>query len=53
MKDSDFATQFICVTHRRGTMEEADVLYGVTMPEQGISKLLTINVNEIAEQLKI
>ncbi|MBQ6824717.1 MAG: chromosome segregation protein SMC [Clostridia bacterium] len=46
-------TQFVCITHRRGTMEEADVLYGVTMPEQGISKLLTINVNEIAEQLKI
>lgn len=46
-------TQFICITHRRGTMEEADVLYGVTMPEQGISKLLTINVNEMAEQLSI
>ncbi|MBQ3084945.1 MAG: chromosome segregation protein SMC [Clostridia bacterium] len=46
-------TQFVCITHRRGTMEEADVLYGVTMPEQGISKLLTINVNEMAEQLKI
>ena len=46
-------TQFVCITHRRGTMEEADVLYGVTMPEQGISKLLTINVNEIAEQMKI
>ncbi len=46
-------TQFVCITHRRGTMEEADVLYGVTMPEQGISKLLTINVNEIAEQVGI
>ncbi len=46
-------TQFVCITHRRGTMEEADVLYGVTMPEQGISKLLTINVNEIAAELKI
>ena len=46
-------TQFICITHRRGTMEEADVLYGVTMPEQGISKLLTINVKEMAEQLNL
>ena len=33
-------TQFITVTHRRGTMEEADILYGVTMQEKGISRLL-------------
>lgn len=33
-------TQFITVTHRRGTMEEADVMYGVTMQEKGISRLL-------------
>ncbi|MBQ4225303.1 MAG: chromosome segregation protein SMC, partial [Oscillospiraceae bacterium] len=33
-------TQFIAITHRRGTMEEADVLYGVTMQQKGISKLL-------------
>ncbi|MGN0642567.1 MAG: chromosome segregation protein SMC [Huintestinicola sp.] len=33
-------TQFIAVTHRRGTMEEADVMYGVTMQEKGISRLL-------------
>ncbi|MBQ7990727.1 MAG: chromosome segregation protein SMC [Oscillospiraceae bacterium] len=33
-------TQFITITHRRGTMEEADVFYGVTMQEKGISKLL-------------
>ena len=31
-------TQFIVITHRRGTMEEADVLYGVTMQEQGVSR---------------
>ncbi|MBQ8851898.1 MAG: chromosome segregation protein SMC, partial [Oscillibacter sp.] len=37
-------TQFIVITHRRGTMEEADVLYGVTMQEQGISRMLTINL---------
>ena len=41
------ATQFILITHRRGTMEEADVLYGVTMQEPGVSKLLSIDVSEI------
>ena len=46
-------TQFIVITHRRGTMEEADVLYGVTMQEQGISKILTINMNDLAKELKI
>ena len=39
-------TQFITITHRRGTMEEADVLYGVTMQEKGISKLLKMTVDE-------
>ncbi|NMB30432.1 MAG: chromosome segregation protein SMC [Clostridiales bacterium] len=34
------STQFILITHRRGTMEEADILYGVTMQEKGVSKLL-------------
>jgi len=46
-------TQFIVITHRRGTMEEADVLYGVTMQEQGVSRILTINLNEVAEELDI
>ena len=41
-------TQFIIVTHRRGTMESADVIYGVTMQEKGVSKLLQLNLNEIA-----
>ena len=36
-------TQFITITHRRGTMEEADILYGVTMQEKGISKLLKMD----------
>ncbi len=40
-------TQFIMITHRRGSMEEADVLYGVTMQEKGVSKLLKLNVSEI------
>ncbi len=42
-------TQFIVVTHRRGTMEAANVLYGVTMQEKGISKLLSLNIDEVAE----
>ena len=51
MKTSDFATQFICVTHRRGTMEAADMLYGVTMQEKGITKLLELNVGELEKKL--
>ena len=46
-------TQFIVITHRRGTMEAADVLYGVTMQEQGISKLLRLDLNQMEEQLGI
>ncbi|MBQ8532238.1 MAG: chromosome segregation protein SMC, partial [Clostridia bacterium] len=51
MKKSDFSTQFICVTHRRGTMEAADMLYGVTMQEKGVTKLLELNVAELEKQL--
>ena len=39
-------TQFIVVTHRRGTMEEADILYGVTMQEKGVSKILKLEGKE-------
>ncbi len=46
-------TQFILITHRRGTMEEADVLYGVTMQDKGISKLLSLRASEVAEKLKL
>ena len=46
-------TQFIVITHRRGTMEEADVLYGVTMQERGVSRILTINMNDMAKELHI
>lgn len=53
LRDYCDKTQFIVITHRRGTMEEADVLYGVTMQEKGISKMLTINVNEMERQLKL
>ena len=46
-------TQFILITHRRGTMEEADVLYGVTMQEKGVSKLLELKTAEMARNLGI
>jgi len=42
-------TQFIVVTHRRGTMEAANILYGVTMQERGVSKLLSLNIDEVTE----
>ena len=42
-------TQFVLITHRRGTMEAANRLYGVTMPQHGISKVLTLNVDDIAK----
>lgn len=53
MRNLTHTTQFICITHRRGTMEEADVLYGVTMQDEGVSKLLELRSTEIAEKLGI
>ena len=53
MRSISDKTQFIVITHRRGTMEEADVLYGVTMQEKGVSRMLAINMNEMAEELDI
>ena len=44
-------TQFILITHRRGTMEESDILYGVTMQEEGVSKLLELKTAEMAKKL--
>lgn len=46
-------TQFIVITHRRGSMEEADVLYGVTMQDEGVSKLLELHADEIEQKLGI
>ncbi len=46
-------TQFIMITHRRGSMEEADRLYGVTMQEKGVSKLLQMDLSEVESKLGI
>ena len=43
-------TQFVIITHRRGTMEIADTLYGVTMHEKGISQVLSVDVSEIEKK---
>jgi chromosome segregation protein len=46
MREFSENTQFIVVTHRKGTMEEADMLYGVTMEEGGVSKLVSVRLDE-------
>ncbi len=47
LREFSQGTQFIVVTHRKGTMEEADVLYGVTMEEGGVSKLVSVKLEEL------
>ena len=42
-------TQFIVITHRRGTMEAANILYGVTMQEKGVTKLLSLNIDDVED----
>ncbi|MBQ4245267.1 MAG: chromosome segregation protein SMC [Clostridia bacterium] len=44
-------TQFVLITHRRGTMEEADILYGVTMQEEGVSKMLELHTADMAKKM--
>ena len=46
MRQISNKTQFIVITHRRGTMEEADFLYGVTMQEKGVSKVIELDLDE-------
>lgn len=53
LKDFSKETQFIVVTHRKGTMEEADVLYGVTMQESGVSNLVSVRLEETKELIGV
>ena len=43
-------TQFIAITHRRGTMEAADSIYGVTMREKGVSRILSVDIKDISHK---
>ncbi|MEH6940484.1 chromosome segregation protein SMC [Bacillus sp. JJ722] len=54
LKKFSSETQFIVITHRKGTMEAADVLYGITMQESGVSKLVSVRLDdkEVTEHLK-
>lgn len=51
LKNLSDHTQFIAITHRRGTMEEADIMYGVTMQEKGVSKLLELDISQVESRL--
>ena len=44
------STQFIVISHRKGTMEVADVLYGVTMEETGVSRLLSVKLEDVRRE---
>jgi chromosome segregation protein len=46
-------TQFIVITHRKGTMEEADVLYGITMQESGVSNIVSVKMEETDEMVSV
>ena len=50
LKNYSGDTQFIVITHRRKSMEAANTLQGVTMEEKGVSKLLTVQVDELMEK---
>ena len=43
-------TQFVVITHNRGTIEAADMLYGVSMDDGGVSKVISLKLNELDEQ---
>lgn len=49
LKEFSNTTQFIVVTHREGTMEECDLLYGATMQQKGVTKLVSVKLEEAIE----
>lgn len=51
LKNYTDQTQFIVITHRRGTMEAANILYGVTMQEKGVSKLLSLQIDDVEPEM--
>ena len=51
LKNFSHETQFIMITHRKGTMEMAHVLYGVTMEEDGISKMISVKLTDNLEEI--
>ena len=51
MRSMTDKTQFIVITHRRGTMEEADMLYGVTMQEKGVTEVISVDLEEAEKTL--
>jgi len=50
LKQAAAGAQFILITHRKRTMEEADVLYGVTMPESGVSKVVSLKLDQVKDE---
>ena len=48
LRDFSEQTQFVVVTHRKGTMESADMMYGVTLEDAGVSKILSVKLDDIA-----
>lgn len=52
LREFSTRTQFIVVTHRKGTMEGADVLYGVTMEESGVSRIVSVRLEESKQLLE-
>ena len=51
LKNYTDQTQFIVITHRRGTMEAVNRLYGVTMQEKGVTKTLSLNIDEVEDDM--
>ncbi|MDY1545012.1 chromosome segregation protein SMC [Lactiplantibacillus pentosus] len=49
LNDFQTGTQFVIITHRKGTMMHADVLYGVTMEESGVSKMVSVSLSDLKD----